>query len=396
MTNTRTYPELEASLADREATATLRKLHPSEKREGAFIWQKNKKYLNLSSNDYLGLATDNRLQKNFMATQKFESLGASGSRLLSGNHTAYTAVEEMLVALFKREAALVFNSGYHANLGILPSLLGPGDGVFSDRMNHASLIDGIRLSGAKLLRYNHCDTPHLETLLQKYRSQFKQAVIVTESIFSMDGDKADLKTLCALKSRYNARLYVDEAHAFGVIGRLGLGECEAQQCIDEVDFIVGTFGKALAALGAFVVTDRVVVDYLINTMRPFIFTTALPPLLVRWVHYLLERIPKMHTVREHLHTLHTRLRLALQSQGLHTLGNSHLLPIMIHKSSQALRAAETLQSQGYLLYAIRPPTVPAGSARLRLSLSAAMTPDDLSALPQTILSALNRDNTQIT
>ena len=206
---------------------------------------------------------------------------ASASRLLTGNHPAYAALERDLSELYDGRAATVFSSGYHTNVGICSAMAGKNDLFLADKLCHASLIDGMRLSGASLRRFRHLDYEHLETLLKKGSGEHRDVFIVSESVFSMDGDIADIERLVALKERYGATLIVDEAHAVGVFGERGLGVCERDGLTAEVDVLVGTFGKAWASFGAFAITDAVVRDYLINRMRPLIFTTALPPAVVK-------------------------------------------------------------------------------------------------------------------
>lgn len=394
MIATSDYSSLIQDLAVLETVDNRRQLIQVEQRSGNYVWIASQRLLNLSSNDYLGLATDVKLQAEFFQTYQSDSfnptfgLGASASRLLAGNHTAYTMVETKLANMFKREAALVLNSGYHANVGLLPALVGPKDVVLADRFNHASLIDGVRLSGAKLWRYPHLDYAHLEQLLAKYREQARRCLIVTESVFSMDGDVADLRRLADLKTKYAAWLYVDEAHAFGVFGKAGLGLAEVQEVIPRIDFLVGTFGKALAALGAYVVADRVVVDYLVNQTRTFIFTTALPPILLHWLNGVLDHLSGWQQQREQVIALANQLRLACVEQGLAVRGESQIVPIIIGGNARTLQSARVLREAGYLLMAVRPPTVPRGTSRLRISLSAALDWGELAALPGIIRQSL--------
>lgn len=382
--------ELNAENADLKASNNYRELRTWEKREGKYIWHEGRRFLNLSANDYLGLATDLALHQEFLALQDRSRIiddfgfGASASRLLTGNHRQYDLLENDLARAFRRDAALVFNSGYHANVGILSALLGPQDRVFIDRLSHASLVDGLRLSGTRFHRFRHLDYGHLENLLNKYGPGARRKVIITESVFSMDGDLADLPALVRLKRKHQALLYVDEAHAFGVWGRRGLGLAEATRTLPEIDLLVGTFGKALAALGAFVAADRPLVEMLVNRMRPFIYTTALPPILVHWLRFLLERLPDLRTRREHLTSLASRLRRELKAVGAEALGESQIIPVLIGDNDRALRAAEFLQARGFQLVAIRPPTVPAGTARLRISLTANLEWDDVRGLPTLI------------
>ncbi len=353
---------------------------PEVKIEGKYVIRNGKRMLNLSSNDYLGLANDVELRREFLATLTPETFlpSASSSRLLTGNFDAHSRLENQLAQLFGTEAALVFNSGYHANTGILPAVCSEHTLILADKLVHASLIDGIRLSAAKCIRYRHNDYGQLERLLADMHTQYREVIVVTESIFSMDGDEADLSLLVQLKHRYpNVLLYVDEAHAFGVRGTCGLGCAEQQHCINEIDFLVGTFGKALASAGAFIVCRSSIREYLINRMRTFIFTTALPPVTMEWTSFLLQRLPEMHARRENLKHTATRLKEAFIQQGYHCSSTSHILPMLIGESEAALWKAEELQSKGIYVLAVRPPTVPEGTARLRFSLTSTINQTDL-------------------
>ncbi|NPB09674.1 MAG: 8-amino-7-oxononanoate synthase, partial [Thermodesulfobacteria bacterium] len=268
--------ELRRELAELEARGLRRVLPPIEELAGPRLRLRGRWLLNLSSNDYLGLAQ--RMDPEEIS-REVGSTGAGASRLLSGNHPLYQRLEEKLVALYGRPA-LVFSSGYTANLAILSTLCGAKDVVFADKLVHASLIDGLRLSGAAFHRYAHLDLDHLERLLARHRSRYKRALIVTESVFSMDGDVPDLARLVELKERYQALLFVDEAHAVGVFGKEGLGIAEELSLIPQIDLLLATFGKALGSYGAFLVTHPEIRDYLVTKARPFIFTTGLPPLVV--------------------------------------------------------------------------------------------------------------------
>lgn len=271
--------QMQQELHTLEAGSNLRRL-PKLIHEGRTVLADGRRMLNLSSNDYLGLAADRTLREEFLQTLTPDNFlpTSSSSRLLTGNFTIYDELEEELATLFGTEAALVFNSGYHANTGILPAVCTTRTLILADKLVHASLIDGIRLSAAQCIRYRHNDLAQLERLLAQYSANYDPIIIVTESLFSMDGDRADLRALVSLKKKYpHVLLYVDEAHAFGVRGKRGLGCAEEEDCIADVDFLVGTFGKAAASTGAYIVCRRVVREYLVNRMRTFIFTTALPP-----------------------------------------------------------------------------------------------------------------------
>lgn len=339
--------------------------------------------LNLSSNDYLGLANDLPLRQAFLESLTPETFlpSSSSSRLLTGNFTAYRHIEQQLANMFGAESALVFNSGYHANTGILPAVSDARTLILADKLVHASLIDGIRLSTAKFIRYRHNHLPHLEKLLEENYRQYEKIIIVTESIFSMDGDEADLRALVRLKQSYpNVMLYVDEAHAFGVRGRNGLGCAEEQNCIPEIDFLVGTFGKAIASTGAYIVCRRVIREYLINKMRTFIFTTALPPVNVEWTSFVLNHLPEINEKRESLSRISKKLKEALEQKGYTSLSVSHIVPMIVGESEATILKAEELQRKGFYALPVRPPTVPEGTSRIRFSLTADITETEIDEL----------------
>lgn len=344
-------------------------------------------YVNLSSNDYLGLGADRRLLDEFFAAYPGGDpvtefgMASSSSRLLTGNTRTYSDLEHDVMDLYQTEAACVFNSGYHANVGILSAVCATHDLVLSDKLNHASIIDGLKLSGARFMRYRHCDYDHLAQLLERYHADHRRIVIITESVFSMDGDVADLARLVELKQRYQALLIVDEAHAIGVFGQRGGGICEAQGMTAAIDIIVSPLGKAMASLGAVAAMRSVLKDYLINTMRPLIFTTALPPILLRWNRFIFQKMISMEPERQHVQNLAQRLRSELSACGLTTGGASQIVPVILGENQTAVAVAEALQQRGFLAFAIRPPTVPPNTARLRLSLSAAMTWPQIQDLP---------------
>lgn len=343
--------------------------------------------LNLSSNDYLGLANDTVLLNAFWQTVKPEEVkfSSSSSRLLTGNFAAYGELEDLLSSLFGTETALVFNCGYHANTGILPAICNTKTLILADKLVHASLIDGIRLSEAKCIRYRHNEYSQLERLVEIHHKQYEQVIIVTESIFSMDGDEADLPRLVKLKQKYpNILLYVDEAHAVGVRGAGGLGCAEAYGCIADIDFLVGTFGKALASAGAYVVCRQVIRDYLINKMRPFIFTTGLPPVTLQWTSFVLRHLAEYQKKREHLATISKRLRVALREKGYSSTSVSQIVPMVAGESVAAIQIAKDLQRKGFYALPVRPPTVPEGTSRIRFSLTADVTDEEVEKLISTV------------
>ncbi len=381
---TDTYDYYRETLEGLDEQGNLRRL-PSVEHSGQQIKVAGQIMLNLSSNDYLGLASDTALQQEFLDNVAGEDrlLSSSSSRLLTGNFTACTGLEHLLAGLFHREAALVFSSGYHMNTGILPAVADAHTLILADKLVHASIIDGIRLSAARCIRFRHQDYAQLERLLAQYHGQYPRIFIVTESIFSMDGDIAPLPRLVEMKRRYpGVMLYVDEAHAIGVRGRMGLGVAEEQGCIGGIDFLCGTFGKALASVGAYVVCDGVIRDFLVNRMRTLIFTTALPPVNVAWTRFVMERLAGMTDRRERLAGISASLRQAIRSLGMDCVSESHIVPYIIGPSPETVLKAEALQRHGFYVLPVRPPTVPEGTSRLRFSLTAGMERQDIDRLVQ--------------
>ena len=345
--------------------------------------------LNLSSNDYLGIASDFSLRETFLSGLTADRFltGSSSSRLLTGNFDIYDRLEARLAELYKSEAALVFSSGYHANTGILPAVTTRNSLIVADKLVHASLIDGIRLSPARCIRYRHNDYDQLEEIVAKEHARCDVIVIVTESLFSMDGDEADLIRLTAIKRRYpQVLLYIDEAHAVGVRGAPGLGCCEEAGLLPEIDFLIGTFGKAFASTGAYVICTQTVREYLVNTMRTLIFTTALPPVNLEWTLFVLNKIVTMTDRRAHLQRISRMLYEPLNRlNGESFRSSSHIVPCIAGASERATRLAKEVQKAGFYVLPIRPPTVPEGTARLRISLTADCTADDVEKLLSVIV-----------
>lgn len=362
-----------------EAASNLRRL-PALIHDGRDVVVNGQHMLNLSSNDYLGLATDRRLREEFLETLTPDTFlpTSSSSRLLTGNYTCYDELENTLARLFGTEAALVFNSGYHANTGILPAVSDTQTLILADKLVHASLIDGIRLSAARCIRYRHNDLAQAGRLVEAHHQAYSRIILVTESIFSMDGDEADLRALVALKKRYdNLLLYVDEAHAFGVRGPHGLGCAEEAGCIGDIDFLVGTFGKAAASAGAYIVCRQVVRDYLINRMRTFIFTTALPPVNIAWTLFIVRKLADMQERRAHLAHIGRLLRDTLTARSYTCPSTSHIVPLIVGPSADIVLRADQLQRHGFYALPVRPPTVPEGTSRIRFSLTADVREDEI-------------------
>lgn len=357
----------------------------SNQQQGKTIEIQQQQMLNLSSNDYLGLAADLRLREQFFdETPNAQRLmSASSSRLLTGNFPAYEQLEATLTQLFHGRAALLFNSGYHMNIGILPALADLKTLILADKLVHASMIDGIRLSSAKYLRYRHNDLAHLQQLLTQYHADdnYERIIVVTESIFSMDGDETDLAALVALKQHFaKVMLYVDEAHAIGVRGQQGLGCAEQYGVIDAIDFLVGTFGKAVASVGGYLICDPIIRDYLINRMRPLIFSTAQPPICMAWTQFMLNQIVHMQAQRQHLAALSLYMQQGIQAKGFTCPSTSQIVPVIIGDSTATVSKAQQLQTAGFYVMPVRPPTVPQGSSRLRICLNTQFETADLTQL----------------
>ncbi|HCC51734.1 MAG TPA: 8-amino-7-oxononanoate synthase [Porphyromonadaceae bacterium] len=365
-----------------EENSNLRSL-PEIIHRGGDVTLRDKQMLNLSSNDYLGLASDLSLRKTFLESLTPENFlpSSSSSRLLTGNFTANSELEQQLSRLFGSEDSLVFNSGYHMNTGILPAVSNHKTLILADKLVHASLIDGIRLSPAAHIRYRHNHYEQLDSLLRKNHTDYERIIVVTESIFSMDGDETDLRKLVTLKKSYpNVMLYVDEAHAIGVKGATGLGCAEEQGCMADIDFLTGTFGKALASVGGYLICRKTIRDYLVNKMRTLIFTTALPPVNLMWTRFVLEKSAGFGGRRKHLETIGNRLREELVAKGYSCPSSSHIIPLMIGDSRKTVLKAEEMQRKGFYMLPVRPPTVPEGTSRIRISLTASVRMEEIEKL----------------
>ncbi len=338
--------------------------------------------INLCSNDYLGLAYDPRL-KQAVASALAESaaIGGTGSRLLSGNAPEWAALESAFAEYSGTEAALYFTSGYAANLGLLGSLLKPGDVVFSDALNHASLIDGMRISGATKVIYPHRDTEYLAHALRQHSGGTGARVIVSETVFSMEGDVAPLEDLLRLARDHGAEIVLDEAHATGTRGPRGRGIAAELGAERNVLAIVHTCGKALASAGGFVCGGKMLRNYLINHARTFIFGTAMPPYLARQIEAALGLARAADAERAHLRAISMALRKGLTAAGIPCgTSSTHIVPILLGSNEMALHMAAELQRLGFGVKAIRPPTVPAGTARIRVSLTSRILQEDIRRL----------------
>lgn len=373
------YDIYKSSLEELKKHSHLRDLKDFEDKDEKYIYYKGKKLLNLSSNNYLNFADNKEITKEFLDTAGYKySFGSASSRLLTGTLPVYKDLENLLSGLYKKDAALIFNSGYHANVGISSALNQKGDVIFSDKLNHASIIDGMRLSEGKFFRFPHNNMEALENLLVRERGNYNNAFIITESVFSMDGDIADLKKIIELKKKYNCYLIIDEAHAFGVFGKNGLGVAENLGVIDDVDLIVGTFGKSVGSMGAFAVGSKVLIDFLINKSRPFIFSTALPPICIAFSKWIIEN--KFPETRQKC----KRMLAIAKNLG----SDSHIIPIIIGENKETVDLCEVLFHNGYFTLPIRPPTVPTGTSRIRLSLTCEIKEEELKLLMEKINASL--------
>ncbi|MDE5980054.1 MAG: 8-amino-7-oxononanoate synthase, partial [Muribaculaceae bacterium] len=344
--------------------------------------------IDFSTNDYLGIGGDAELQARFFsdpASLKVP-MTSSASRLLASRQIEYDNLEVALRLLYSKRrgddtGALLFNSGYHANTGLIPAVASKGTYIIADKLVHASIIDGIILSKAPFTRFRHNDYGHLRELLSKHAPDHKNILVIVESVYSMDGDRADIEALLGLRREFpNVSLYVDEAHAFGVLGPRGLGLVADSSAPWEVDFVIGTFGKAGASMGAFAITSSKTREYLINTARSFIFSTALPPMQIAWSRFTLSRMLHGDDLRKHLGELAVELQKVLSLFSVIPIEVSHIQPLIIGDPKEAVELSSRLLFYGIKALPIRKPTVPAGTDRLRFSLSAAMTDNDISVL----------------
>ena len=371
-------------LEERERRELLRRLVPSSARAPAVAVRGGRSFVDFSSNDYLGLSSHPALVRAAMGALQRYGVGAGASRLMSGDLDIHHELESAIATFKGAEAALVFNSGYQANTGIIPALFGRHDGVFADQRCHASQLDGALLSRAKLLRFRHNDPEHLERLLTKHRAAFGRALVMTESVFSMDGDRAPLTALLAVSRRHRCFLMVDEAHATGVFGPQGRGCVEAEGLSGQVELVMGTFSKALGGFGAYLAAPRTVVEYLVNSARSFIYTTALPAAVIAADLAALSLCLSGETRGGELLRRAAAFRETLRAKGWRVGGESQIVPVTTGESALAVSLSRALAERGFLVLPVRPPTVPEGEARLRFSLTAAHTDRHLSDVAEAL------------
>ncbi len=369
---------LTARLAEVKENGLYRRLRAVEGAQDAAIVLEGREVLLFSSNNYLGLANHPALKQAAQEAIEQYGCGSGASRLISGSMAVHHELEQRLARLKKTEAALVFPTGYHANIGVLSALMGAGDTILSDSLNHASIIDGCRLSRADTRVYRHADTAHLGALLQACPAT-GQRLIVTDSVFSMDGDLAPLAEIVSLAQQYDAWVMVDEAHATGVFGPHGSGLVEELGLTGQVDIQMGTLGKALGCVGAFVAGSHELIDWLVNRARSFIYTTALPPAVAAAVLAALAIVEREPERRRQLWDNTRVLADGLRSLG-YTLGatRSQILPVIIGEARETMSVAAAILQRGVFAHGIRPPTVPEGTSRIRVTPMATHTQDHLS------------------
>ncbi|WP_218043982.1 aminotransferase class I/II-fold pyridoxal phosphate-dependent enzyme [Kiloniella majae] len=374
----------------------LRKLKYSNLLEGGYVEHTGRKLLNFASNDYLGLTQSRVVRERAAEWAKAYGSGAGASRLITGNHFTYELIEKKLAELKGAEAALLLNSGFQANSSVLAALLNtrlhggvgkPEVLLFCDKLNHASLHFGVQAANAKQIRFRHNDLGHLAQLLEKHKNSEQAKIIVTESVFSMDGDQLDVPEIRSLAKRYDAFLYIDEAHATGVLGAKGMGLCAGG--ISDNELIMGTCGKALGSYGAYIACSQSMKKYLVNCCSGLIYATALPPQVLGAIDAALDLVPAMDSERRHLAHCSYNFRNMLNDKGIDTaLSSTQIIPVIIGNDKETLAVAHELEEEGFLVGAIRPPTVPEGSGRLRVTLSAVHTEKQIEDLASVIIKSI--------
>ncbi len=362
---------------------SLDRLDKNRNKSSRFITVDNRQYINLSSNDYLGLSCHPLLSKRAAEWAQKYGTGSGSSRLVTGNLSLFDRVEKKISVLKQKPAALVMGSGFQTNASIIQALLDSSvlkqtPLVFSDRLNHASIHFGCAAAGIRQIRYHHCDMFHLKILLEKYSPSDQPKFIITESIFSMDGDHAPLDKIYKLAKEYNAIVIIDDAHSIGKNDRTRPSQ-------DQPSIIIGTFSKAFGSYGSYVTADHIIIDFLKNHCKGLIYSTALPPPILGAIDAALDLIQDMQPERKHLHSLSMTLRNELTKEGLNTgKSTSQIIPLIIGDNQKAIGLSEALRENHFWVTAIRPPTVPKNTARIRLSLSAALTGQDIEKLLETL------------
>jgi 8-amino-7-oxononanoate synthase len=367
-----------------------RALRTTAHRHGAIVQTESGPAVDFSSNDYLGLASDDRIAAEATRALNEHGVGATASRLIGGNTPEHDALDVAIADFVGTERALSFSSGFAANVGIIPALVGRGDAVFADALNHASLIDGCRLSRATVHVYPHADADALALLLAEHRGAARRALIVTDGVFSMDGDSAPLEAVVATARRFDAWTYLDDAHAVGVVGEHGRGSAEAAGVHGEIDVTVGTLGKAFGAAGAFVYGSAVLCRFLINRARSFVFSTAMLPAQAAAAREALRVARDEPDRRDRVWSNARLLRALLRAERILAVGaeSTHIVPVVIGDAERTMRIGVALAGRGYLVGAVRPPTVPEGTSRLRITVGAMHTDTQIAGLAGALAACL--------
>lgn len=368
-----------------------RTLRAVEQRSGADVMLDGAPAVDFSSNDYLGLAGDPRLADAAATLLQRDCTGAAAARLISGNHPVHAALEFELARFKGTEAALLFSSGYAANIGAIPALVGRRDVLYADELNHASLIDAARLSRAEMRTFPHCNLRALRQMLHDDAGKFRRRLIVVDGMFSMDGDLFPLDALVPLAREFDAWTYVDDAHGTAVLGPTGRGIAEYFGVEGEIDVIMGTLGKALGAAGAFIAGSSTLIEFLLHRARSFVFTTATPPAFAAATLEALRIVQREPWRRERLYHNARRLRAGLEAIGQPAPGleNGHIVPVPIGGTDATVEVGQMLRDAGYLVGAVRPPTVPRGTSRLRITVNAAHTDGQIDGLLDALHTALS-------
>ena len=375
--------KLQEHLDALESQGLRRQLRPVDRRSGALIHIGAASYVDFASNDYLGLACDRRIAAAAATALRTNGTGSAAARSISGNHAVHEELERQIAAFKGTEAALLFTSGYAANLGAIPALVKKGDVVYTDQLNHASLIDGCRLSRAEVRIFPHRDIAALRRMLAT-DTGFRRKMIVVDSVFSMDGDLFPLDDLVEVARESGAWTYVDDAHATGVLGDRGTGSVEHFGVEGEIDVVMGTLGKALGTAGAFIAGSRTLVDYLINRARSFVFTTAPPAAVaaatIEAIHIAQEETWRRDKLISNAERLRSTLGALVPDYCFQSTSSPHILPVLVGSATRVAKIGAELQSRGFMVGVVRPPSVPLGTSRLRITSSAMHTEEQVDAL----------------
>lgn len=378
---------IESALFERHQNGKYRTLSEIASSTGPRVEIAGNNFINLCSNDYLGLSQHETIKVVSRSYLDKYGTGSTASRLIAGTHSYHIQLEKKLSDWLARDSVLIFNSGFQLNSSLIAAISKKSTNLYYDRRNHNSLVQGALLSEANLFRYHHLDYNHLEDLLSLNSAAAKDNIIVSESVFSMDGDIADIDALTKLARKYNAILIIDEAHAIGMMGDGGRGLCYDNA---DVDIVIGTFGKAFGSFGAFIACEKPIREYLINFCSGFIYTTALPPAVIGSITASVDLMPELDKKREYVSELGKWLREALLSIGADISGSgSHIIPIVTGSEQSALALSENLKENGFLSLAIRPPTVEPGRSRIRLTLNTSITKEHLSEFIEVVQKAVS-------